>query len=454
MNNSTDPSGSFTEITRRRGLSRVYFGWWTVLALGIVAMLGGFAGNGFSAFFKPIAADLNLSRAVTSIAAGIIGLGQSVGAIFAGWGSDKYSAKNMILFGIACLVLGFIVMHFVGSLWSLLLCGLLLGIGVSCGTLTPVAKVIFYWFVKKSGIAISITFALQSLAGLALLPLTAWLITAYSWQSAAIIISIIIAVIAFPLTWFFVKSHTPEYYGLLPDGEINIKKEKAAPVNQDIKVEYYSSQADKEDLSLKQTMKTRAFWLLIIATGYIGGLAMPIMTYHCIPFLTDMGVTPVKAAAMMAVWLTAAIPSRLAAGLLIDRLKTNHLRFVLGGSFLVQAIGVAIFLLTKNISMIYVWFVLYGIGSGTMLSAMITLLPRYFGRKSFGGIDGMRWLLNAPIVLLAPIYVGWVYDTTGNYTNVFVLFAILLAVAGTVVCFMLPPKTANITRVDSIKANN
>jgi MFS family permease len=438
-------------MIKKTAFSNVYFGWWTVLALGIVAMLGGFVSNGFSAFFKPIAADLELSRAVTSIAAGVIGVGMSGGAVLAGWGSDKYSAKNTILFGIACLVLGFILMSFAGSLWSLLLCGLLLGIGISCGTLIPVAKIIFYWFVKKSGIAISITFGLQSLAGLALLPLTAWLITTYGWRSAAVIVSIIIALVAFPLTWFFVKSHTPEYYGLLPDGEI--KKEKAPPVNQDIKVEYYTSQADKEDLSLKQTMKTRAFWLMIIASGYIGGLAAPIMGAHCIPFLTDMGVTPVKAAAMMAVWLTAAIPARLAAGLLIDRLKTSHLRFVLGASYLIQALGVAIFLLTKNISMIYVWFVLYGIGSGTSLSAMICLIPRYFGRKSFGGIDGMRWLLNGPMVLIAPIYVGWVYDTTGNYTNVFILFTILLAVTGTITCFILPPKSKKVTNVDSVKVS-
>jgi cyanate permease len=66
----------------------------------------------------------------------------------------------------------------------------------------------------------------------------------------------------------------------------------------------------------------------------------------------------------------------------------------------------------------------------------------------------MRWLLNGPMVLIAPIYVGWVYDTTGNYTNVFVLFTILLAVTGTITCFIIPPKSKKVTIVDSVKVRN
>ena len=90
--------------------------------------------------------------------------------------------------------------------------------------------------------------------------------------------------------------------------------------------------------------------------------------------------------------------------------------------------------------MIYVWYVFYGIGIGITTFTLPLLLPRYFGRKYFGGIDGMRWLLNAPPVLVAPIYAGWVYDTTHSYMGVFVLFTVLVTVAGVIACFILPPK--------------
>ena len=432
-------------------LSRVYFGWWTVIALGIVAMMGGLVSYGFSAFLKPIAADLGLSRAITSLGASIIGLGQCVGAIIAGRRSDKADPKKIILIGIACLVLGFIIMSFTGSLWILMVCGFLLGVGYAFCALTAVAKVLVNWFIKNNGAAISITFSIQSLAGLALLPLTAWLIETYGWHIAAVIVAVIIAVIAFPLCWFFVKSHGPEHHGLLPDGEIK-KPESTETTPSTSKVVSISNNVETPELTAKETMKTLPFWLYIIATGWLAGLAAPIMTYHCIPFLTDTGVSPVKAAAIMSVWLTASIPARVIGGFFVDRMKTSHLRLVLGGSYFVQALGIAIFVLTKNISLLYLCFILYGIGWGSMLSANIPLIPRYFGRKIFGTIDGTKWLLNAPIVVIAPIYVGWAYDSTGSYSNVFTLFAILLLAAGIVVCFMFPPKIPKAMGENSAKS--
>jgi hypothetical protein len=63
----------------------IFFGWWTVLSSGIIALLGvGFVNNGFSVLFKPIASELELSRAVTSMAASLQTLGRGFGALAAG----------------------------------------------------------------------------------------------------------------------------------------------------------------------------------------------------------------------------------------------------------------------------------------------------------------------------------------------------------------------------------
>ena len=54
------------------GTPKIFFGWWTVLFSGIISGLGhGFYGFGISVFFKDIALELGLSRAITSLAAGI-----------------------------------------------------------------------------------------------------------------------------------------------------------------------------------------------------------------------------------------------------------------------------------------------------------------------------------------------------------------------------------------------
>jgi cyanate permease len=74
------------------------------------------------------------------------------------------------------------------------------------------------------------------------------------------------------------------------------------------------------------------------------------------------------------------------------------------------------------------------------------MMASYFGRRYFGSIIGTMLLFHLPITLAAPIYVGWVYDTTGSYTGVFVLLVILLAVSGIVAGFILPPRLSNKAR--------
>jgi hypothetical protein len=45
-----------------------------------------------------------------------------------------------------------------------------------------------------------------------------------------------------------------------------------------------------------------------------------------------------------------------------------------------------------------------------------------------------------PFAVAAPIYAGWVYDTTGSYIPVFTLAAVLLAVSTVLMLLASPPK--------------
>ena len=64
---------------------RIFFGWWSVTFIGIISGLGhGFNTYGISVFFKPIAAELELNRAFTSLAAGIGRLEGGVTSPFVG----------------------------------------------------------------------------------------------------------------------------------------------------------------------------------------------------------------------------------------------------------------------------------------------------------------------------------------------------------------------------------
>ena len=102
-------------------------------------------------------------------------------------------------------------------------------------------------------------------------------------------------------------------------------------------------------------------------------------------------------------------------------------------------------------TMIYVWFILYGIGMGAGFGLMFPLRARYFGRKAFGSVSGSSSMFMTPAGVAAPIYLGWVYDTTGSYITAFTLIAALLAFSAVLMILIPPPKPpAQLTDVSKI----
>lgn len=50
-------------------------------------------------------------------------------------------------------------------------------------------------------------------------------------------------------------------------------------------------------------------------------------------------------------------------------------------------------------------------------------------------------LFTPPLAVVGPIYVGWVYDTTGSYISAFAWLAALVAVFVAIMPFATPPKS-------------
>lgn len=427
-------------LIRRKKFPKIFFGWWTVIASGILALWGyGYHAYGISALFKPIASELGFSRATTSFAASIGRLEGGIEAPVAGWMTDRFGPKWIVFVGVFVISLALVLMYTVNSLWAYyLIWGALLGTGVNIALSIPCDTAIANWFVRKRGRALSIKWVFSGLSGVMVLPLIAWLITVQGWRMTCVTGGLVMAVVGLPLAYFCFKQRRPEYYGLLPDGA-TIEGE-AADVDQLIqRGVQYAAEMDEVEFTVKQVFRTRVYWLLLAINGchaLVGGA----INIHTIPFLTDLGIDPLAAAGMMVIMISASIPARFLGGLVADRVKTGQLRFILWGSYLLQLIGLGAFLLNPTISMIYFWYILYGFGIGAAYVTNPLMRARYFGRKAFGSIHGVTALILTPFGVVAPVYAGWVYDTTGSYMSAFTLFAGLLAFAIVLITFAKPPK--------------
>ena len=438
-------------MIKRRKFPKIFPGWWIILTGGFLALWGqGYHIYGFSALFKPISAELGFSRAATSVASSIGRLEGGFEAPIAGWITDRWGPRWIIFAGVCTISLSLILMNYINSLWSFyLVWGVLMGTGCNMALAIPLHTAIANWFVKRRGLASSIQMVFSGLSGVLVLPLIAWLITTQDWRITCFIGGVVFLLVGLPLVWRFMKRYRPEYYGLLPDGAT--AEEEAADTSKMIErgVEY-AAEVEEVEYTVRQAIRTPAIWILTIANA-CHGLAGPAIFIHGVPFLTDTGMEPIRAAGIMSMMVAVSIPPRVLFGYLADRLKRKNLRFLLAGAYLLQAAGFAVFLLNQTTTMIYVWFILYGIGMGGGAGLMFPMRARYFGRKAIGSIGGFLSLVMTPIGIAAPVYLGWVWDTTGSYISAFTIIAGLLAFSVVLAFFVIAPKPpAKITDVRQI----
>ena len=66
-------------------------------------------------------------------------------------------------------------------------------------------------------------------------------------------------------------------------------------------------------------------------------------------------------------------------------------------------------------------------------------MARCFGREAFGRASGIGGLAGLPLIALAPVVAGYLYDTTGSYHVVFLLQSGLLLLGGILVTFVRIP---------------
>ena len=437
-------------MIKKRRFPKIFAGWWIVITSGIIALwTAGYHAYGFSALFKPIASELGFSRAIASVPAAIGRLEGGFEGPLAGWATDRFGPRWIILFGVFLFGLSLLLMNYINSLWAFyIVWGVMLGTGHNVSASVPIDTAITNWFVRKRGVALGTKMVFSGLSGVLVLPLIAWLISTQGWRMTCLIGGAVTWFVCLPLTWFFIKQHRPEYYGLLPDGAA--VGEEAADTHQMIdRGIKYAAEVQEVEFTLRQAMKRPTYWLLITAHA-VHSLVSGAINVHLIPLLTDIGIDPIKAAGMMAIMVFSSIPSRFVGGFLADRMRVDHMRFLMGVAYLLQAVGFAVYLQNQTISAIYAWFIIYGIGMGAgfMVSAMTA---RYFGRKAYGSIRGSMSMFWAPVGVVAPIYAGWVYDTSGSYWAALVLSAVALAAAGVLMFLAIPPKPpAQITDIRKI----
>jgi len=426
--------------TPGRKNTRVFFGWWTVLAAGVLGLWG--FGSGFYSFgllFKPFNDHFGWTSAEIAGASALRRVEGGVGGLTTGWFTDRFGPRVMCLVGTLFAGLGYILMFFINSLWSFyLIYGVIVALGWTFSLTGNLDKAIAEWFVKRRGVATGIYRVIVALQIVP--PLVTWFIAALGWRMAFVLMGLITWALGFPLAWFFFRSKRPEYYGLLPDGE-TVNFENVDDESSMIRFgqEFIAEKYGEVEFTVRQAMRTQVFWVLVAASA-ISSILWPVITMYLIPYLIDFGMNEITAAVILSFLVTMSIPGRIIGGILVDRISIQKLKYVILSARCLLALGLFLMMTATDQSMIYIFALLLGLGTGLDIGAFGPTRSRFFGRKAYGTIMGIVSVLTLPFGVIASIYIGWMYDVTGSYTESLALILIIYVIGLFTHLFLNPPK--------------
>jgi MFS family permease len=374
---------------------------------------------------------------MTSVASGLGQLEGGITSPLVGWLADRYGPKWLVFTGVGLAGGGLILMSFIASTAQyLVVWGLVVGVGLNVGLTVAVDKSLNDWFVLKRGLAQGTKFALIGVGGIIALPIVTLLVTHFGWRTACLVWGFLLLSLS-PLALIFVKQRRPEHYGLLPDGAKVPPQSENPSSPAAAMVSTPAFEGLEIEFTFREAIRTRTYWLMAAAFTcqmlILGGINI-----HIIPFLTDIGIDRAQASAMMGMMVFFTIPARFFSGFAADLVGKNRLHLLLFAGYLAQAVGLTTFLLSRSLASVYVFLACYGLSAGAGTPLFILILARYFGRKAFGSIFGGSMALRAPVALFAPVFSGWVFDTTGSYVRAFSVFAFLALIAASIMFFVRP----------------
>jgi len=323
---------------------------------------------------------------------------------------DRIGATRVMAAGALLAGTGFILLSMVSELWQFYCCYLATGLGMAATGMIATTTVISNWFKKRRGTAIGIMSAGLGAGGLVLAPIIGgYLIPELGWRLAyRVLAGLIWALI--PLTLLVIKTR-PSDMGLHPDGQLpsEVNTAESIPSN------------SLTGLSMKTALTTPTFWLLAVSFLAHGFSEISVLQNQ-VPYLNDTGFQMATAAGVLGgVGLFSTI-GKFAFGWLCDRLNAKYvcaigLGFQLTGTLVLMNIGPE-----SPVVLLWLYAVIIGLGVGSWLPTMSMLVSANFGLIAYGAIFGVISLNQSTGGAIGPLLGGYMYDATGTYQQIFIMW--------------------------------
>jgi sugar phosphate permease len=398
-------------LKRRRSL--VFYGWWIVIA-GFVnqAVAAALIQRSYGAYVVLLREEFGWSKAALSGAFSLQQIENGLLGPVQGWLIDRFGPRSSMRAGVVIFGAGFILFSQTHSLTAFYVSYLLIALGSSLGGYFPFTVVIVNWFDQHRARALSLMQTGGAVGGL-LVVAVAFSLETFGWRTTAFVSGLVIIVAGLPLVQ--VARKQPEDMGLRVDGrlveELGDADDAMAPVL-----------SASPDFSLREAMRTPAFWLIGLGHGS-ALLVVSAVNVHLILHLTTGLDYSLAVASLVVTVITAAqVGGTVLGGVIGDRFDK---RLISMACMAGHAIGLLLVALVPTPVMVFTFAVLHGAAWGLRGPMMGAIRADYFGRSSYGAILGVSSLITMFGSIIGPLVAGVLADRTGSYDLGFTILALL-----------------------------
>ena len=401
--------------------------WWTVAAGALATATGSgvFVVYVLNVLTKPMAADLGLDRSIISFSLTCFLITAGFGSVSLGILINRFGVRKPTFLYVAgaaaCVALIPLLPPAPLAFYALFA---VLGAAGAAATSFPYAVAITGLFDRHRGLALGLAMAGTGLAGTFAPQIVTFLPSELGWRTSLWIVS---AAMATPLVPLLLVVRTPS--------GITMRA---------------SNDDDRPASHGSLYLRKRAFWLIAftllgVSIGTIGVLAV------LVPQLTDRGISPGEAAAVLSGAGVSSWVARIVVGWVLDRLWAPLVTsLVCLGAF----IGVLIIAVSgQSLPLALLGASLLGLAMGAESDILAYLCGRYFSLQAFSRVVGTMWVVWAWGGGVGITAAGLTFRATGSYEGATLFLAIpLLLGAGAVLLlgrYAYPPFSAG----DAIKAD-
>ena len=366
----------------------IFYGWFIVGSGIVVTCIGMGAMLSLSVFLQPMSEAMGWSRTGISTTALVGWLCMGVSAFVWGALSDRFGTRAVVLSGGVLLGLGLVTASRATTLGQFqLLFGVI--VGVAAGSFyAPLTATTTRWFTRNRSLAVALVSAGLSLGSTVVGPLARWLITAYDWRTAMLVVGDLAWLLIIPAA-LLVREPPP-----LPDTPA---KGAAA--------------TDGANFTVAQALTSPQFAAIALAFfACCAAHSGPI--FHMITHAIDHGVSAMAATTVLSVAGLASLSGRILCGLIADRIGAKRMLLI---GLAMQAVAVSLYVFTSSLGSFYALALLFGFSYGGVMPLYAILIREYFGARIMGTTFGAVSAVSTLGMALGPLAGGWLYDSLGGY---------------------------------------